>query len=184
MSTNHDAGGKSGGFWTTLPGILTAVAGVIGAVTGLLVAIDQMKTSGDVDGTADISAPASVSGSSPSSAAASAGGEGDALAGTWSGIASDPEKRDPFDVRLAVVAPCHLDRACGTIAVDSTPCAGHVTLVAVRGTTYEFYVDDFTADSASDCHPGAGDYFELVDAQTLTYTTDYNDTTGTLHRGG
>ena len=181
--------GKSPRFWTTLPGVLTAVAGLMTAVTGLLVALDQVGVIG-TDRTTEGSPNAPTAGvktSSPSpSASRGAGGdgEGDALVGTWRGVATSADGTDPFDVQLEIAAPCRYRQPCGTISVSSTPCTGRVTLWAVRSRTYEFYVDRFTADSSSDCSPGAGDFFELVGNGTLKYTTGYSDAVGVLHKRG
>ncbi|HET9996696.1 MAG TPA: CHAT domain-containing protein [Nocardioides sp.] len=107
-------------------------------------------------------------------------GEGDALVGAWTGTASYG-KGDRFDVQLDIVGPCRLQEPCGTIYVSSTPCTGQVTLWTVVDGKYEFYVDDFTGDSTSGCHPGPGEFFEIIDEGTLRYTTDYS-VAGVLHK--
>ena len=44
------------------------------------------------------------------------------------------------------------------------------------------YVDKFSTDSASECSPGAGEYFQVVDATHLRYSTGYSDAAGILTR--
>jgi hypothetical protein len=175
--------GKGPSFWVTLPGILTAVAGLITAVTGLLVVLTQF-VNGDAEKAEDSPATgAATSAQSPSEEKGTAG-EGDALAGTWSGTAAHGNGGNRFRVRLDIASPCRLREPCGTISVSSVPCRGQVTLWKVRAETYEFYVDNFTGDSSPDCSPGAGDFFELVDDRTLRYTTDYADIHGVLQKVG
>lgn len=174
------------GFWTTLPGILTAIAGLVTAGTGLLVALDQVGVVGNQESTGGpgdptVSGPA-ASGQPSTGDPASAEPDGSALAGTWRGVASTSGGSDPFEVELHVVAPCRLRERCGTISVSSTPCTGRVTLWSVQSRTYEFYVDGFTPDSSSECSEGAGDFFELVEDKTLKYTTDYSNAVGLLDR--
>ena len=41
---------KRGGFWTTLPGVLTGVAGVIGAITALIVGLSEAGLIGSTSG--------------------------------------------------------------------------------------------------------------------------------------
>jgi hypothetical protein len=175
--------GNSPSFWVTLPGILTAVAGLITAVTGLLVVLNQIGN-GDVERAKDApTTDAPTSAQSPSSGNGNAA-EGDALAGTWTGTAAQPNGDNLFRVRLDIASPCQLRKPCGTISVSSAPCRGQVTLWAVRAETYELYVGNFTDDSSPDCTPGAGDFFELVDGGTLRYTTGYADIQGVLHKVG
>lgn len=177
---------KDPGFWTTLPGILTAIAGVVTAATGLLIALDQVGVIGSDSTSEDQSSTVAQATSQPPSGSVGAGdnGVGDALAGTWRGAVAGLEAAEPVEVVLAVEAPCHLREPCGTISVGSALCTGRVTLWTVRSQTYEFYVDQFTADSSSECTPGAGDFFELLDDETLRYTTDYSDAVGVLERAG
>ncbi len=173
--------GKSGGFWTTLPGILTAVAGLVTATTGLLVVLNQTGVLGSAatpDGGTETVASVSPT-SEPT--ATTPGAAGDRLAGVWVGTAA-PADGDAFDVRLEIAAPCRVEKPCGTITVTSLPCTGRVTLRSVEADTFEFYVDNFTRGSSPQCTPGAGDYFELVGDRTLEYTTDYADITGELHK--
>lgn len=110
-------------------------------------------------------------------------GEGDALAGSWEGTALVSGESE-FDVRLEITAPCRLGEPCGTIYVSSLPCEGRVSLAAVVGRSYELDVDRFTPGSSEECTPGKGDFFELVDDNTLRYTTDYADIQGTLDKVG
>ena len=81
-------------------------------------------------------------------------------------------------------APCRLGEPCGTIYVSSLPCEGRASLATVVDQTYEFNVDNFTAESSSDCTPGGGDFFEVVNNSTLRYTTDYADIEGVLRKVG
>jgi hypothetical protein len=115
--------------------------------------------------------------------ASDAPGEGDALAGSWTGTALVSGK-DEFDVRLDILTPCRLGETCGTVYVSSLPCEGQVSLASVKDQTYEFGVDQFTPESSSDCTPGKGDFFELVDDSTLRYWADYDDIEGVLRRVG
>jgi hypothetical protein len=179
-------GGQGQSFWTTLPGILTAIAGVITAVTGLLVVLNQVglfESEKPTNG-APIAAISTSPPSSPPSATegTAIAGEGDALTGTWRGLAGQADGKNRFNVRLEIATPCELRNPCGTISVSSTPCSGRATLWGVHSKTYEFYVDQFTAGSSSDCSPGAGDFFELLNDGTLRYTTDYSDVVGLLHK--
>jgi hypothetical protein len=175
--------GKGPSFWTTLPGILTAVAALITAVTGLLVALGQAGLLGGGTTNDNPDAAASTSSESPPAASVTTvQGEGDALAGTWQGRAAQADGRKPFDVRLEVAAPCVLKKPCGVIAVSAAPCSGRATLWTVNSTTYEFYIDEFTAGSSPDCTSGAGDFFHLLDDGTLEYTTDYSDVSGLLQQ--
>jgi hypothetical protein len=166
-----------------MPGIITAIAGLVTAVTGLLLALNRIG-----DGGAGQSIDPQTTGASTSTPSESvdsgAEGAGDALVGSWAGTAAS-DGGGPFHVRLEVTSPCRLRAPCGTIAVSSTPCRGHVTLWTVRSQTYEFYVDEFTGDSSPDCTPGAGDFFERVDDGTLRYTTGYDaGIEGVLHKVG
>ena len=110
-------------------------------------------------------------------------GQGDALVGRWTGSAR-VSGGGRFDVELDITSPCRLREPCGTIFVSSLPCEGRASLATVRDRTYEFRVDDFTPESSSDCTPGAGDFFELVDDSTLRYTTGYADIEGVLRKVG
>lgn len=175
--------GESPSFWVTLPGILTAVAGLITAVTGFLVVLTQL-VDGDAEKAEEPPATGDATSMHPSLETEGTAGEGDALAGTWTGTATLGNGGDKFRVRLEITSPCRLKKPCGTITVSSTPCSGEVTLWTVRAETYEFYVDNFTGDSSPDCSPGAGDFFERVDDEKLTYTTGYADIRGVLHKLG
>jgi hypothetical protein len=123
-------------------------------------------------------------GSTPDGTASEASvdpGEGDALAGSWTGTAVGSGGTE-FDVRLDITAPCRLGQPCGSIYVSSLPCEGRASLEGVAGRTFEIHVDQFTSTSSPDCTPGAGDFFELTDGGTLRYTADYADIEGELAR--
>ena len=173
-------------FWMTLPGMLTAIAALVTAGTGLLIALSQVGLLGD-DSSSGGAGDSSATAPSPAGQAPSEGGEDNrvdgALVGSWRGVASSPEEKAPFRVDLQITGSCRLDEECGTIHVSSQPCTGRVTLVGIEARVYEFYVDDFMADSSSSgCDAGAGDFFELLDDDTLKYTTDYNDAVGLLDK--
>ena len=51
-------GGAAGGFWRTIPGILTATAGVVSAAAGLVIALSQAGLLGG--GAGDEGAPAAA----------------------------------------------------------------------------------------------------------------------------
>jgi hypothetical protein len=185
-------------FWVTVPGMLAAVAAVITALTGVVVAANSGGGGGgDVasEVTTSSVAPAdstsassgvtssSASGSSAASSSGSAAsGEGDALAGTWTGQAQKPGT-EPYRIRLQISTPCWLTEPCGTIYVSDTPCWGDVSLKGVRGRVFELNVDRFTGRSGKGCFTGAGEFFEPRDDGTLRYTTDY-DAVGLLHKVG
>jgi hypothetical protein len=186
-------------FWASLRGVLTVLAGLVSAVTGLLVSLNLIGVLGDeendeqpnsvVESTSPTpsSTPSSTDSQTPSqapteSASSAAAGVGDALAGSWRGIAAGPDGADQFEVVLEIVAPCHVRKPCGSISVSSAPCTGRVRLWNVQSQTYELYVDRFTANSSPDCTPGAGDFVELQGDGTLRYFTSYSDAVGTLER--
>jgi hypothetical protein len=181
---------ESSNFWTSMPGVVTAVTGLLTAVAGLLLALGQLGVIGGNDSSAapaptpsvslsPIGSP--VSSQSPTEAVDGGNGaEGDALAGTWRGTATSSD--GDFDIELQVFAPCELRKPCGTISVSSAPCAGRVTLWRVKGPTYTLYVDKFSPDSSSDCTPGAGEYFQVVDDSHLSYSTGYSDAAAVLTR--
>jgi hypothetical protein len=184
-------------FWVTVPGMLAAVAAVITALTGVVVAANSGGGGGgevasDVTrssaGPADANSASSgvtsssATGSSVSSSRSAAGGEGDVLAGTWTGQARWRSEA-PFRVRLVITAPCWVTEPCGTLYVSSDPCWGKVSLLGVRRGVFELSVDRFTGRSAPSCRPGYGEFFELLDDGTLRYTTDYH-VRGVLHRAG
>jgi hypothetical protein len=171
-------GGRAGGAsaepgWVARRGRVVVGAGVVVTLVAAALLFALTRDDRDPGGSASVSATPTTE--SPTAVA----GEGDALAGSWAGTASYGAG-DRFDVRLDISSPCRLRQSCGSIHVSSTPCTGRVTLWAVAEGTYEFYVDDFTAESPSDCYPGPGEFFELVDGN-LRYTTDYS-VTGVLRR--
>lgn len=174
---------KEPSFWATVPGMLTAIAGVVSAGTGLVVALNQVGLIGaDEDRPEPSAVVETASGTASQSVAPADTGVGDAIAGTWRGEAAGADT-DPFEVVLEIEAPCHLRKPCGTISVSSAPCTGRVKLWDVRGTRiYELYVDRFTADSASVCTPGAGDFVDVQGDDTLRYFTNYSDALGILER--
>jgi hypothetical protein len=161
------ANGQGGSFWTTFPGILTGVAGLITAVAGLLVALNQTGVIGDQEST-----PPTQSTATESSTAGSNPGEGaDAIAGRWTGKVR--YNGNVYSIDLYVDAPCRLHSPCGTIHLSLEPCTGRIKLVSVESKTYEFSVDNFTADSGSGCKPGRGDFFTLLDDGSLRWTPSY-----------
>ena len=154
--------------------VLAAGGVVVLAIAALVLTL----TRGDDDS----GATADPTGSDGSTEVADAG-EGDALEGSWAGTAL-VSGGNRFDVRLDITTPCRLGQPCGTIYVSSLPCEGRASLATVVDHTYEFNVDEFTSDSSSECTPGGGDFFELVDGGTLRYTTDYADIEGALEKVG
>ena len=172
---------QSPNFWTTLPGILTAIAGLITAITGLLIGLHQSGVIGD-EANAGGASPSTVT----SSRSASSGGttlrEGDALVGNWSGTARrDGSHR--YQVRLQIESPCRLKEPCGTMSISSPACTSTATLWEIEpSNTYQFRLNQFTAESSPDCKPGAGEYFQLLDDGSLHYRTSYDDAEGELHR--
>ena len=172
---------KTPNFWVTLPGILTALAGLLTASTGLLIALNQTGVIGDDDPT---SPAALVDTESPD------GDEDDdenddaghPLAGQWRGQASSPSNGYQSTLEIDVSESCELRAPCGSIQLAQPPCWGDIELWSVDGMTFEFYVSGFSAESDGNCTEGAGDFFTLVDDNTLRYTTDYSDVTGTLTR--
>ena len=172
--------------------LIGAGAAVVLALAATFFAItrddpDPGQTTPDAPAAETSAAETSAAGTSaePDQTDAPAGtptGEGDALVGAWTGTASEG-KGDRFDVQLNIASPCRLQEPCGTIHVSSTPCTGQITLWTVVDGKYEFYVDDFTGDSTSDCHPGPGEFFEFIDEATLRYTTDYS-VAGVLRKTG
>jgi hypothetical protein len=63
------------------------------------------------------------------------------------------------------------------------PCTSTATLWTIEpSNTYQFRLNQFTAESSPDCSPGAGEYFQLLDDGSLHYRTSYDDAVGKLHR--
>ncbi|GAA1956129.1 hypothetical protein GCM10009798_14340 [Nocardioides panacihumi] len=182
------AEGKAASFWTTLPGVLTAVAGLLTAVTGLVVGLAQAGLIGGHDGpgsgedssvaplsphTSDVATPVSTD------------GEGDPIAGKWRGRVASPNGDATDFISVLIESPCRLNQPCGTITVKSVPCTGRITLIGVDAGVYEFYVDQFTPDSGTDCSPGGGELFQARNDGRLEYKADYDPhLTGILHAVG
>jgi hypothetical protein len=168
---------ESGGFWSSIPGVLTAVGGIITAVTGLLIALGSF---GGGDGGTERQEERSQT---PSLQVDNVGAAtADPIAGTWVGEASQGD-RGVFDVRLEIGVGCALNERCGTISVSSLPCFGDLYLHTISGEGYEFNVDNFSPASDEACAPGAGEFLTPQDEGTLLYTTSYDDDIqGVLHK--
>jgi hypothetical protein len=193
---SSDDGSQS--FWTSLSGLLTGLVvlltagacllfvlvqtGVLGGDdSGSAAPTSEAPTSPPATSPAATTPPASPTESASESPVSASDGPAAALAGTWSGRAASAD--GDFDVVLTIEPGCALKRPCGSIHVSSAPCTGRVRLWKVEDATYEFYVDQFSDDSSTDCSPGPGEFFRQVDADHLRYTTDYSDAVGVLQRG-
>ena len=169
MSSNE----QSGGFWRTLPGVLSAIAALVTALTGLVIGLNQIGLFGSDDTpTSNVSVTASSEEALPDTATANA------VAGTWSGTIN-PGDDDEFGLQVNIARNCGLKDTCGSIRVP-TPCFGDLSFARVVGDTYEFSVDHFDASSSKKCTPGAGEFFEPRGDDTLLYTTDYSHARGVL----
>ncbi len=173
--------GDSGGFWRTLPGVVTAIAGLITAVTGLVLAANQVGMLGGDGGQAtpparSVSAP----GLAPASAPQTGAGElpdvqvtADRIAGKWVGEAT----RGPgqtFVLRLSVAKGCVRNARCRSMSVSDIPCKGEVFLKEVNEGTVELSVDNFTPGSSASCRPTDGEYFTPQRNGTLRYRTGHD----------
>jgi hypothetical protein len=170
-------GEHRGGFWRTLPGILSAVAACITAVTGLVIGVSDVGLFGS-DGerqSAPPQATATVERRQPERETA------DAVAGTWSGRVKQG-RSNVFRLQLTIAKDCEVEETCGSISVSHVPCFGDLSFKAVAGERYEFSVDHFSADSGKACTPGAGEYLTPHGDDALLYTTGYDASIrGILH---
>jgi hypothetical protein len=109
---------------------------------------------------------ATVSSASPTTSA-------DAIAGRWSGNATDANGAS-FKVDVDIARGCAINARCGTISVSHVPCRGSIYLVGLQQGDFEFRVDNFEPPSAAACSPGAGEHFQLAPDGSLVYTATYD----------
>lgn len=160
-------GNEPGGFWRSIPGIVSAVAALITAVTGLIIGLSQIGGSGKHEPPSQGRAGGTTTAAAPTTA--------DDVAGTWSGRVRRG-KDQVFELQLDIAKGCGLTERCGSISVSDPHCFGDLSLKQVVGDRYEFSVDHFSAASSSRCTPGAGEYLVRHGEDALLYTTGYDST--------
>lgn len=104
----------------------------------------------------------------------------DAVAGTWSGTASDGSGGS-FTISLDVRPGCAVGETCGSVYVSANECLGDLIFYASSARAYEFTVANFSPTSGPSCSPGPGEYLTPQADGTLSYTTSYGPY-GTLTR--
>jgi hypothetical protein len=160
MSGEQQRPGLSKEAWGAIATVAVALITAVVTLTTHFLSPGNDKSSGP-----PASEPAAVSYLSPATSA-------DAVAGRWSGNATDADGGS-FKVVVDIAKGCALNSRCGRISVSHVPCRGSIYLVAVQQGDYEFRVDNFEPPSAPACSPGAGEHFQLGHDGSLLYTTTY-----------
>jgi hypothetical protein len=157
-------------------GAITAIA--VALITGAVTLTTHYMSS---EKKSEPSAASSSAAPAPVAAPAATSANADAIAGRWSGHATDAGNAS-FTIAVEVAQGCTLNARCGTISVSHVPCRGSIFLKNVHEGDYEFEVNNFVAPSKPDCQPGAGEHFQLAADGTLNYTTTYSSAHATLTR--
>jgi hypothetical protein len=107
----------------------------------------------------------------------------DAIAGKWSGKATDSAGQE-FDITLDVKKSCGINERCGSMSVSNLPCYAEIFLERVHDPTFEFRTDNFYGQSdRGKCQAGPGEEFQLRPDGKLDYRATYEPTAqGVLER--